>query len=344
MTQATLLLSGADVRAVLSVDACIAAVEAGFRSHAEAPQAPPAVLGIHLVNGGFHLKAAAIQLGRLYFAAKLNGNFPENPKRSGLPAIQGMIALCDGEDGRVLALMDSMEITRLRTGAATALAAKYLARPESETLTLIGCGRQSLAQLECLSRVLPLRHAYLHDADPLAADALASWARAVLGLRCEAVDAELSAGRAGASDVIVTCTPARRYFLTRDAVRPGTFIAAVGADDAGKQELEPALLADNVVVADVLEQCATIGELHHAIDAGLMTRADVHAELADLVSGRKPGRSEPRAIIVFDSTGTALEDVAAAAVAYERASAQGRGTPIDLAGRLPNPTEEPCNG
>jgi ornithine cyclodeaminase/alanine dehydrogenase-like protein (mu-crystallin family) len=132
------------------------------------------------------------------------------------------------------------------------------------------------------------------------------------------------------TDVWVTCTPAERWFLGREHVAPGGFVAAVGADGPGKQELEPELLASSAVVADVLDQCATFGDLHHAIAAGLMRREDVRAELADVVSGRKPGRLSQDEIVVFDSTGTALEDVAAAALVYERALSSGVGLTVPL--------------
>jgi alanine dehydrogenase len=135
--------------------------------------------------------------------------------------------------------------------------------------------------------------------------------------------------------VWVTCTPAQRWFLGREHVAPGAFVAAVGADNPLKQEIEPELLASSAVVVDVLEQCAAFGDLHHAIASGLMRREDVRAELADVVSGRKPGRLSPDEILVFDSTGTALQDVAAAALTYERALASGIGLTVRLAGGDP---------
>jgi ornithine cyclodeaminase/alanine dehydrogenase-like protein (mu-crystallin family) len=127
------------------------------------------------------------------------------------------------------------------------------------------------------------------------------------------------------SDVVVTCTPSRTPLLAAADVPAGCFVAGVGADSDDKHELAPDLLARGVVVADVLEQCARIGDLHHALAAGAMRRDDVHAELADVVSGRRPGRRSPDEVTVFDSTGTALEDVAAAMVVYERALAERRG-------------------
>ncbi|MFP5288337.1 MAG: ornithine cyclodeaminase family protein, partial [Thermoanaerobaculia bacterium] len=125
-------------------------------------------------------------------------------------------------------------------------------------------------------------------------------------------------------------TPSRQAFLKREHVRPGTFIAAVGADNPEKQEIDPHLLAGSKIVADVVEQCAEIGDLHHALKAGVVSLADVHAELAEVVAGLKPGRTSAEEIVVFDSTGTALQDVAAAAVVYEKALQTGRGLTLDF--------------
>src|SRR5262249_5412773 len=133
------------------------------------------------------------------------------------------------------------------------------------------------------------------------------------------------------SDVCVTCTPSRKPFLMAKHLQPGTFVAAVGADSPDKQELEAAILASSKVVADILEQCATIGELNHALRQGLISRKDVYAELGELVAGRKPGRTSSDEITVFDSTGTAVQDAAAAALVYERALRHETGIWIDFA-------------
>jgi ornithine cyclodeaminase/alanine dehydrogenase len=125
------------------------------------------------------------------------------------------------------------------------------------------------------------------------------------------------------SRIVITCTTARRFFITREMVRPGTFIAAVGADHEEKQEIEPRLLSEAKLVTDVTDQACKIGDLHHALVAGVMTRDGVHAELGDVVAGRKPGRVAQDEIIVFDSTGTGLQDVAAAIAVYQEALDQG---------------------
>jgi alanine dehydrogenase len=323
--EATLVLSRRDVLALLTLPECIDAVERAFRLHAQGRTLSPGVLGVPAPGGGFHIKAAGLADEPGYFAAKTNANFPGNAGR-GLPTIQGTLVLADTGTGAPLAVMDSASVTALRTGAATAVAACRLARGDSRSATIVGCGVQGEIQLAALAAVLPLRRAWVIDADPARAIGLAARAERALGLRVEpATDLRASLQR---SDVCVTCTPARRAFVSVADVRSGMFVAAVGADSQGKQELEPALVASATLVVDVLQQCTEIGELQHAVAAGLMTPADVHAELAEVVDGRRPGRTREDEIIVFDSTGTALQDVAAAAVVYEKARAAGRGLAV----------------
>ena len=326
----TLLLTRSDVAALLDLDTCISAVEEAFRLHGEG-EATTGVLGIHVPGGGFHIKAGTLRLSRLYFAAKTNANFPNNPAR-GLPTIQGVIVLADAEVGTPLALLDSMEITTLRTGAASAVAAKFLARADARTVGLIGCGNQGWVQLRALRRVRPLTAAHVYDRDRRRAEELARVLAPELNLTIDVATSAAAAARN--RDIVVTCTSAREPILHVGDVAPGTFVAAVGADNPEKQEIAPALLAASRVVVDVLDQAATMGDLHHAIAAGVMTREDVAAELGQIVAGRAPkaARQSPDEVIVFDSTGMALQDVAAAAAVYERAQAAGRGTPVQLAG------------
>jgi alanine dehydrogenase len=323
-----LVLSRRDVLDLLSLDECIDAVECAFRLHADGRSFGPGVLGVPVDDGGFHIKAAGLHGERSYFAAKTNANFPENPRRFGLPTVRGTVVLADAADGTPLAVMDSGSITALRTGAATGVAAKLLARRDARTATVVGCGAQGEIQLAAVAAVLPLQRAWMLDLDHTRAEAAAARAAARLGLRVEAAKDLRAALRE--SDVCVTCTPARRAFVTAGDVAPGAFIAAVGADNQGKQEIDPALVASTTLVVDVLEQCAEIGELQHALAAGLLTRDQVHAELADVVAGRRPGRTRDDEITLFDSTGTALQDVAAAVAVYDKARTVGRGTDVTL--------------
>jgi alanine dehydrogenase len=325
----TLILTRRDVAALLTMRDCIDVVERAFRQHAAGEAVPPGVLGAHVHGGGFHVKTAGL-LGDRVFVAKVNANFPGNAARHGLPTIQGVVALFDVESGRPLAILDSIEITILRTAAATAVAARHLARENASVVAICGCGEQGRSQLRALREVRALRRVRAYDLDADCAVRYAQEMSVELGISVTA-SADVRSATLDA-DIVVTCTPSRQWLLGRDDVSPGTFIAAVGTDHPEKQEIEPALLAASRVVVDVLDQCATIGDLHHALDAGLMTRGDVHAELSEIVSGRKVGRRTAEEIIVFDSTGTALEDVAAASLVYERAVKEGVGLSVNLGG------------
>ena len=325
---ATLVLTRRDVSRVLGVRDCIDAVERAFGLHAAGASIPPAVLGVHVEGGGFHLKSAGLLGDRSLFAAKVNANFPGNPARFGLPTIQGVIALFDAERGMPLAVLDSAGITSLRTAAASAVAAKFLAREDAAVATVCGCGEQGRSQLRALAAVRPLRRVHAFDADAASAERYAAEMTRELGI--DVMVATDLAAAARRSDVVVTCTTARRWILGPGDVATGAFVAAVGADHPEKQEIAPALMAASAVVVDVLEQCEQMGDLHHAIAAGAMTRDDVAADLAEVVSGRKPGRRRDDEVVVFDSTGTALQDVAAAGLAYERALAAGIGVSLDL--------------
>ncbi|MFL6209884.1 MAG: ornithine cyclodeaminase family protein [Pyrinomonadaceae bacterium] len=327
--EGTLLLKRQDVAALLSIEECIAAVEQVFRLQGAGQTVPPGVLGVHARDGGFHIKAGLLQLDRTYFAAKTNANFPHNVQRHGLPLIQGVIVLCDGEHGYPLALMDSIEITIQRTGAATAVAAKYLARADAKVATICGCGNQGRISLRALSKVRPIEKVFAYDNDEAQAQRFARELAAELHIEVTAVSDLRDAVRQ--SDICVTCTPARAPFLQQDYVAPGTFVAAVGADSPEKQELDPSLLREHKLVVDLLEQCAAFGELHHALKTERMSKDDVHAELGQVVAGLKSGRTSSEEIIIFDSTGMALQDVVSAAAVYEKAMRLGRGALMNFA-------------
>jgi len=323
------LLSQADIAKLMRPSDYLEAVEAGFRAAKQGKADSPPPMHLPAQGGGFHAKGASYDNGRPYVALKLNGNFPRNPQSNGLPTIQGAILLADAANGSLLAILDSAEVTLQRTAAATALAARHLARSDSETVCIIGCGGQALPQLTALLGVLPLRRCLAFDLDAGKAGEFASNALAKFDIDCD-VASDLHQA-AQLADVIVTVTSARSPILGAEDVKPGTFIAAVGSDSPDKNEIAPALMAASTVVVDVLEQCLVMGDLHHAIAAGEMTEQDVHASLGDVVTGEATGREHADQIIVFDSTGTALEDAASAALIYERAVGKEAGTDVLLA-------------
>ena len=221
-----------------------------------------------------------------------------------------------------------MEITIKRTGAATAIAARYLARPDSRVATICGCGEQGRIQLAALRHVLPIERAFAWDSDHAAAEAFAREASDQPGLEVAVArdlrDATLQ------SDAIATCTTSATPYLGWDHVRPGTFIAAIGADNPEKSEILPELMARATIVTDIAAQAITMGDLHHAIRTGALTADAIRADLGELIAGRKPGRTSPEEITIFDSTGTGIQDIAAAARAFERARERGAGSRVSL--------------
>lgn len=315
----TLLMGRNDVAELLPLGDCIEAVEEIFRLQGEGKTPPSQILSLKSAAGGLHVKAGLLPRDTSYIVAKLNSNFPNNRTRFNRPTIQGLIAIFDAENGSPLAILDSIDVTIKRTAAASAVAAKYLARMNSLVGTVCGCGQQGRAQLRAIGTILPLQEVYAFDSNFEAARIFAAELSRELKIDVEAVHNPKAAIRR--SDVLVTSSTATEFFVHKEDVPDGAFIAAVGADDAHKQELDPALMASVKVVADSLEQSCTIGDTHHAIEKGLMNKEDVYAELGEVVAGKKHGRASDGEIIVFDSTGVAIQDAAAARLVYERACA-----------------------
>jgi alanine dehydrogenase len=322
----TIILTRSEVASLLTIDECIEGVENAFKMRALGKAIAPGILGIHAQNGGFHIKAGILNLDREYFVAKTNANFPQNMKAHGLPTIQGVVVVSDASNGRLLALMDSIELTIIRTGAATAVAAKYLARQNANVLSIFGCGNQGRISLRALMRVRDIKTVYVHDINLSAAETFANELSTELNISIHVANSISEA--VSQSHICVTCTPSKKYFINKKDVQPGTFIAAVGSYNEDKQELDPLLLSSNKIVVDSLDQCAKIGELHHALDLGILTREQVYSELGEIIAAHKQGRKSEDEIIIFDSTGTALQDVASAAIVYERATQLGIGLSV----------------
>ena len=326
-----LILTRSEIANLMKFSDYVEAVEEAFMLLASGKILGAGVLDLPGQNGMFHVKGSVMPFGEnIYAAVKVNGNFPDNKTSFGLPTIQGAILLCDAIRGHPLAFLDSIEITINRTGAATAIAAKHLARRNSSVATICGCGKQARIQLIALTEVLPITRAFAFDKDESVSEKFSVEMEHELGIPVVAIR-NLQEGTRQ-SDVIVTCTTSRQFFLQKEHVPHGAFVAAVGADSHDKQEIDPVLLASSKVVTDVLDQCARIGDLHHAVQANVMTKEDVYAELHEIISASKPARINEDEIIIFDSTGTAIQDVASAAIAYQRAIEQGIGQFIDVIG------------
>ena len=321
------ILGAEDVTLVLPMRECVEALTRAFADSARSP-VRSFVGGVAAAEGKFHIKAALREGERPMFVAKTNANFPGNPAR-GLQTIQGILALFDAENGRLLALMDSGSITAIRTAAATAVAAKFLAPMDARVLAIVGCGTQALQHVRAIREVRDITSVRALDLDVTAADKFARAVKDDCGINVHIVD-DLRAAT-GDAEIVVTLTSSRRAFLCRDDVRPGAFVAGVGADSPDKSELDPGLLAESRIIVDDLEQCAVMGDLHHAIAAARLAKDDVAATLGDVAAD--PSLYPPLGdrVTVFDSTGIPIEDVVAAALAFEKAEQANVGTSVSLA-------------
>lgn len=322
-----LVLSDQDVARVLKPRLCLGALRDAYaRLHAD-PAAAPRSVGFDAPEGSIHVKAGLSPGDRGVFAAKINANVPANRTR-GLPTIQGLVVLFDAVTGSPAALIDSGELTARRTAAATALAADFGARPQSGVAAFVGCGRQAPHQLEALVEVRPLREVRAFDLEPERARAFARLAAERHGVTATAAPDPRSA--AAGADLVVTCTTSAEPVDEAGWIARGTFVAAVGADHPKKHEIDPALFGRAAVIVDDLEACATGGDLAHALRLGVLGREDVRAGLADLAAGAAVARRSPEEIVLYDSVGTGVQDVAAAQALVAAALAEGVGLRLPL--------------
>lgn len=304
-------------RAVSPADA-IGAVRRAFAADGRGETVVPAVINLPVpgVDGEFHVKTAYVA-GTPHVAVKVASGFYDNAKR-GLPTGSGIMMLFDATTGMPAALLlDNGYLTDVRTGAAGAVAAEVLAPARVRTVGVIGSGVQARQQAICLHLVRPFERLIAWGVDGPGLACYVREMRERLDVEAEvAADARAVAREA---DVLVTCTPSRAPIVSADWLRPGMHVTALGSDGPGKQELDARCLARaDLVVCDRLAQCARLGELQHALAAGLLREADVHAELGQVVAGRKRGRTSDTQITIADLTGVGFQDTAIASLAYQR--------------------------
>lgn len=325
-----IILRERELRDITRLDhAAVDCVEAAFHALATKAVAMPPILRLDIPehNGEVDVKTAYVP-GIDGFAIKISPGFFDNPKL-GLPSLNGMMALFSARTGLIEALMlDNGYLTELRTAAAGAVAAKYLARPDAAVAAIMGAGAQAEVQLQALTLVRPIGEARIWSRDKVKAGKTAGTLAQRLGIK---VHAEADPQQAVQdADIIVTTTPASEPILKASWLQPGQHITAMGSDAEQKNELEPAVLAKaNLYVADSVKQTRRLGELHHAIEAGLFTTTQAFTELGEIIAGTKPGRQSPVDITIADLTGTGVQDTAIATFARDRAKAAGAGAAFE---------------
>jgi alanine dehydrogenase len=324
------LLSGGDLRRLLRPETTIAALRETYTALAENRGDQGRSVGFAVEGGSIHVKSGLLPGSHLAFASKVNVNLPENAKLRGLPTIQGMVVVSAAKNGRPLAVMDSIALTGIRTAATAALAAQYGARRDSTRAAIIGCGAQARYQLDALRSVFALKTVRVFDIDTARAEAFAA---AHSKSDCTVTPAPSVRAAVADADICITCTTSKSPVLTEDLDLKGCFVAAVGADNPEKHEIAPGLMGRARILVDDLEACASGGDLNHALRSGAVSKDRVHADLAELASGRRQGRLAVDELVIFDSSGSGVQDVAAAWAAYQEADRLGVGSRFDLSGK-----------
>ncbi len=324
------LLTEKEIRGLLGPKEAYEAVRDAFVRLAKGEAVLPGVINLDIpgTRTEAHIKGAYLQ-GTRHFAVKVASGSYDNPSR-GLPSGGGMFLVFDAGTGLPSAvLFDNGYLTDVRTGAAGALAADLLAKKLVDRAGIVGVGNQARYQIEAILRVRRPKTIVAWGRDRRKAERFAEEMTATHGVLVEAVGAPEVVCRG--SDLVVTVTPAHEPLLRANWVEAGTHVTAVGADSPEKQELDADILrkADKVV-ADRLEQCLRLGEIHHAIDAGLLRREDVYAELGEIAAGLKPGRESDDEITVADLTGVGVQDAVVANRVVEEALRRNLGSILEV--------------
>jgi ornithine cyclodeaminase len=333
MHREILILRELEILELLDPIACIAAMEQAFAAYSGGRAELPSVIHLDVPEhrGEIHIKSGYIH-GNPYYAVKMVSGFPGNSER-GLSANGGLVVAFDASTGVPAAfLLDNGLITDIRTAAAGAVAAKHLARREAHRVAVIGTGGQARYQTEMLARVKAFRELRIwgRNQDKARARIEDLQQRGNLPANCKVSAAETVADSVEDSDIVITVTASRTPLVRAEWLKPGVTVIAVGSDAPDKQELDLGVLARaDRVVADSLSQCLRFGEIHHAVEKGAVVKEEI-SELGEIVAGQKPGRVTEDEIIVCDLTGVGVQDVAAASLVMERASAAGRGQRIKL--------------
>ena len=324
----SLVLTASEVLQVLDMDLALAAAEEAFRAYGEGRVNMPPKSYLTLARGDFRAMYGEIFLPQGHICGlKWVNVHPGNPQQ-GLLTVMAKVLLNDPDTGLEFADLDGTHETNFRTGAAGGLAAKYLARPEASRLGLIGAGAQARTQVAALVKVRPIREVLVFNRHLEHAQAFAEKITAIFGAPARAVATAPEAVMD--MDIVVTTTPSASPVVLRDWVSPGTHINAIGADAAGKQELDPTILRVAKVVIDDWAQARHSGEINVPLSKGEITPEMIYGSLGEIVAGKKPGRENPEEITVFDSTGLVIQDLALGYAIYLKARERGLGEEKDF--------------
>lgn len=320
----TLILSRADMMGLVTPAEYVQCCEQAYRMHGEGRffMEPKGHIVLDKYPGEWEAMPSYIEEPEAA-ACKWVSIREQNRERFGLPTVFSILIYTHPETGFPLAICDGSHHTVMRTGAAAAVSARWLARPDSQVLAIVGAGHMAEGALATCSEVFGFKEARIWSRSQATLSNFVSSERPKYSFPLK-TSLDLEDVVRGA-DVIVTVTPAREPIVRDSWITPGTHIAAVGADKAGDQELDAAILERARIFVDDIRQCRTDGEINVPLSAGVITEDGIVGEIGEVVAGKKQGRASDDDITVFDSTGIALQDSATVPLEYERAVASGVG-------------------
>ena len=325
----TLLLNQDAVDENTQMPELIRAIEDAFAAYATGNAQMPAKSYIDLpqYDGDFRSMPAYLDADGWDAAGiKWVNVHPNNPEGHDLPTVMGTMIYSDPETAYPLAIMDGTELTMKRTGAAAAVATDYLAVEDATSMGLVGAGVQSYTQLEAISKIRPIEEVVISDLNEEAVADFIDYFDDEFDVRAGSI------AEAASCDILSTVTPVESPIVSADAVGEHTHINAMGADAEGKHEIADEVLLNAKLVIDDHAQTTHSGEINVPYNEGTLSDDDIHGDIGDIVIGELEGRTENDGVTVFDSTGLAIQDVAAAHVVYEHANENDNGYPFDLLG------------
>lgn len=321
----TLWIGDEDVRHLLLMAEALEAVEEAFKQHALGKVQMPAKIYLNFTKHGGDLRAMPAYVEEMDIAGvKIVNAHPSNPLK-GLPTVMAILVLNDPSTGAPLAIMNATYLTDMRTGAAGGVATKYLARKDSRVMGIIGAGRQARTQLMAVTEVADIEKVKVSSRTIEDASKFVDEMRAVVDVDMGACSVE----EACDCDVLSTTTPVRKPVVKEEWIREGTHINAIGADAEGKQELEPGILKKARIFVDDMAQATHSGEVNVPLADGLLSVEDIAGEIGEVIAGILKGRTKRDEITIFDSTGLAIQDVAAGVLVYKKALKKGLGRRLE---------------
>ncbi|HHZ03105.1 MAG TPA: ornithine cyclodeaminase family protein [Tissierellia bacterium] len=334
------ILSKADTEKLLKMKDVINVVENVYKSKSEDKTCVFPLI-FHEFEPGvadMDIKSGWLKEGNI-FGLKLVSWFGENVKKD-LPSLVGLIVVLDSTTGVPLGILDGAHITGMRTGAAGALGAKYLARPDSETLLLVGAGHVSTFQIAASLLLFPkLKSVFIYD--PINYKTAVNKVNTIVetlsndfgikvdeSLQFKAVEDIKEA--TGKSDIIITVTPSKKPIIMKEWVKPGTHFSCIGADMSGKEEIDPEIFRDARIFVDDITQCINVGETEIPVSRDIIKKEDIAGEIGDIIAGKTMGRENDEQVTIFDATGIALLDLATAKLALDEAKKISMGSTVNI--------------